>query len=375
MLQQARTYYSNTSRGRSTWDKNIDSGLIDGKLLADAGFKATWGSFADEVLGAREADVKSQIPDGWANNPSGFESLHATQQKDAIDNNLNSMEEVEDFYTAAQAKQVESGFDAEDLYDVGEGVELDEELPEFTTKGFEPSGDPEGFDEAEYWRNFDAEERARQAEIRAAEVASQEAAFTGGAAGSFPALSSQELINDPQGYLTAAGQRLAFKNVYGDAATGVGPLASYLQRQTFPLTNAYRGSSFANMAREQAGGVAPQVSFEDFLRTTRNQPSGLSGTYGQTLQDVNYLRGLGGSQVPVGLEGVFNPEQAANTRDARNLLQAAQRGKYSGLVSSAFRRPTEDDLFSDYVLSRQDATTAGTAPQNFLNFAASRYGL
>jgi hypothetical protein len=93
------------------------------------------------------------------------------------------------------------------------------------------------------------------------------------------------------------------------------------------------------------------------------------------LQDVGYLRGLGGSQVPVGLEGVFNPEQAANTRDARNLLAAAQRGKYSGLVSSAFRRPTEDDLFSDYVLARQDASAAGTAPQNFLNFAASRYGL
>jgi hypothetical protein len=129
------------------------------------------------------------------------------------------------------------------------------------------------------------------------------------------------------------------------------------------------------MAREQAGGVAPQVSFEDFLRTTRNQPSGLSGTYGQALQDVGYLRGLGGGQVPVGLEGVFNPEQAAGTRDARNLLQAAQRGKYSGLVSSAFRRPTEEDLFSDYVLARQDASTAGTAPQNFLNFAASRYGL
>jgi len=195
------------------------------------------------------------------------------------------------------------------------------------------------------------------------------------AAGSFPVYSSQELINDPQGYLTAAGQRLAFRNVFGEPATGVGPLSSYLQRQTFPLTNAYRGASWANMAREQAGGVAPQVSFEDFLRTTRNRPSGLSGTYGQALQDVGYLRGLGGGQVPVGLEGVFNPEQAAGTRDARNLLQAAQRGKYSGLVSSAFRRPTEEDLFSDYVLARQDASTAGTAPQNFLNFAASRYGL
>jgi hypothetical protein len=386
MLQDARKYYSSTDRGRNTWGKNIDSGLIDGKLIYDDAFKATWGSLADEVLGARKADVESQIPDGWANNPSGFESLHATQQKDAIDNNLNSMEEVEDFYTAAQANQLESVADAEDLYDVGEGVGLDEELPEFTTKGFavdDPVIDPfygETVDPNALGAgqlgpgeggNYDQTIPA----VPPPQVFGPQPPPPAGAGGSFPALSSQELINDPQGYLTAAGQRLAFKNVYGDAATGVGPLASYLQRQTFPLTNAYRGSSFANMAREQAGGVAPQVSFEDFLRTTRNQPSGLSGTYGQTLQDVNYLRGLGGGQVPVGLEGVFNPEQAANTRDARNLLQAAQRGKYSGLVSSAFRRPTEDDLFSDYVLSRQDATTAGTAPQNFLNFAASRYGL
>ena len=378
MLQQARNYYSTTSRGDNTWDKNIDSGLIDGKLLADAGFKATWGSFADEVLGDREAAVESQIPDGWRDTQEEFDTLSDTQQRDAIDRNLKNVEEVES-WTSSQAKQIESGIDAEALYDVGKGVGIGDELPEFTTKGFYPPD--EDFDSAEADR-FAREERLRQAEKKAAEAASQSAIFDpegglppAGAAGAFPVYSSQELINDPQGYLTAAGQRLALRNVFGEPATGVGPLASYLQRQTFPLTNAYRGASWANMAREQAGGVAPQVSFEDFLRTTRNQPSGLSGTYGQALQDVDYLRGLGGSQVPVGLEGVFNPEQAAGTRDARNLLQAAQRGKYSGLVSSAFRRPTEDDLFSDYVLARQDASTAGTAPQNFLNFAASRYGL
>ena len=101
----------------------------------------------------------------------------------------------------------------------------------------------------------------------------------------------------------------------------------------------------------------------------------MSGAYGQALQNVNYLRGLGSGQTPTALAGVFNPEQAAATRDARALLDAAQRGKYSGLVSRSFRRPTEEDLFSDYVLARQDAATAGTAPQNFLNFAASRYGL
>lgn len=377
MLQQARNYYSSTPRGGNAWNRSIDGGLIDGKLLADDAFKATWGSLADEVLGAREADVESQIPDAWASNPDGFNSYNKKQQDDIRNNNLGSHQEVQDFYSAEQAKQFDAGADAEALYDVGKDVGLDTGLPDLTTKGSGTDIDPF------YGETFDPN------------AAGQLGPGEGGpydqklpvepppvfgpkppaAAGSFPVLSSQELINDPQGYLTAAGQRLAFRNVYGDTATGVGPLASYLQRQTFPLTNAYRAASFANMGREQAGGVAPQVSFEDFLRTTRNQPSGLSGTYGQALQDVGYLRGLGGSQVPVGLEGVFNPEQAANTRDARNLLAAAQRGKYSGLVSSAFRRPSEDDLFSDYVLARQDASAAGTAPQNFLNFAASRYGL
>ena len=185
---------------------------------------------------------------------------------------------------------------------------------------------------------------------------------------------SRDWINDPT--LREAGQRLAFRNVFGDhAATGVGPLAGYMQRQVDPLSSAFQASGWANRARELGGEVAPQTSFEDFLRTTQQQPTGLQGTYGQSLQDVNYLRGLGGSEIPKGLEGVFSPEQAANTRDARNLLQAAQRGKYSGLVSRAFRRPSEQDLFSDYVIAKRDATAGGTVPQNFFNFAASRYGL
>jgi hypothetical protein len=119
----------------------------------------------------------------------------------------------------------------------------------------------------------------------------------------------------------------------------------------------------------------PGYSFEDYLRTTREQPTGLGGAYGQALQNVGYLRGLGQGGIPPALAGILNPEQAAGTRDARSLLGAAQKGRYSGLVSRAFRRPSEEDLFADYVLARQDATTAGQIPQNFLGFAASRYGL
>ena len=253
-----------------------------------------------------------------------------------------------------------------------------------------------------------------------------------------PVLTSQELINDPYGYTREAGRRLALRNVFGQQALGQGPLAGYLQRQLDPLQSAFRAEAFADMARAfaqdqplalagqggtaqgppqypyaspalagggttvddlggtslqdfqaaqaaaEVGGTAapttgvaamPGYSFEDFLRTTRDQPTGLGGAYGQALQNVGYLRGLGQGAVPPALAGIFDPEQAAGTRDVRNLLGAAQRGRYSGLVSSAFRRPSEDDLFADYVLARQDATAAGQAPQNFLNFAASRYGL
>ena len=254
-----------------------------------------------------------------------------------------------------------------------------------------------------------------------------------------PVLTSQELINDPYGYTREAGRRLALRNVFGQQALGQGPLAGYLQRQLDPLQSAFRAEAFTDMARRfardrnlplaglpqtaegqlqfpalggaaatgvgttvddlggtslqdfqaaqaaaEVGGAAapatgvaamPGYSFEDFLRTTRDQPTGLGGAYGQALQNVGYLRGLGQGAVPPALAGIFDPEQAAGTRDVRNLLGAAQRGRYSGLVSSAFRRPSEDDLFADYVLARQDATAAGQAPQNFLNFAASRYGL
>ena len=384
MLQQARTYYSNTPRGDNTWDKNIEGGLIpeaDRKgaksaqksFLNDSAWQATWGSFADEVLGARETDVTGQIPDAWANNPDGYNSLSEIQKEAADVNNLTSMSEVEAHYTAEQAKK-----DAESVIANAEvigppknnngetGLGMDDLLPKWEA----PSGSSMGDIEAAGGLAGTGNEDLFIAGASQGFKPPAPPAFAGAPEQVY---TSQELMLDP--ITEAAGQRLAFRNVYGDAATNVGPLSSYLQRQSFPLADAYRGSSWANMAREGTGGVAPQVSFEDFLRTTRNQPSGLSGTYGQTLQDVNYLRGLGGSQVPVGLEGVFNPEQAANTRDARNLLQAAQKGKYSGLVSRAFRRPSEDDLFSDYVLARQDASTAGTAPQNFLNFAASRYGL
>ena len=251
-----------------------------------------------------------------------------------------------------------------------------------------------------------------------------------------PVLTSRELMLDP--FMERAGQRLALRNIFGDQATGVGPVSGYLQRQLKPLTSAFLGGAWADMARgfgqdqplalagqggtaqgppqypygspalagggttvddlggtslqdfqaaqaaAEVGGTAapatgvaamPGYSFEDFLRTTRGQDTGLGGAYGQALQNVGYLRGLGQGAVPPALAGILSPETSQGTWDARNLLGAAQKGRYSGLVSRSFRQPSEQDLFADYVLARQDATAGGQAPQNFLNFAASRYGL
>ena len=256
-----------------------------------------------------------------------------------------------------------------------------------------------------------------------------------------PILTSREMIDDQ--VLRRAGMRRALQNVFGQQlGSGVGPLAGYLQRQAWPLSDAMTAGAYADMARAfgrdrdlatlggtaagpqqydyglpsmggaAATGVVPSdgatadfatqrmeamladpkdtaaaasdaalgglpagYSFEDFLRTTRDQDTGLGGAYGQALQDVGYLRGLGRDALPPVLQSAFDPGSAEATADVAGLLGAAQRGRYSGLVSSRFRQPTQQDLFADYFLSKQDAAKAGTAPQNFLNFAAQRYGL
>jgi hypothetical protein len=381
MLQQGRNYYANTPRGNNTWDKNIEGGLIpeaDRKragqksFLNDSAWEATWGDIAGGVLEPKKAGIESQIPDAWANNPAGFNSYSKEQQETIVKEGLKSHQEVENHYAAKAMEYDPSGGGETGMESFGEPPP-----PATAPPGDAASAVPGADDDYYYGETFAGDPKQFDFAGGAMEGWQDPAPAPAPAAGTVgvPAFSSQDLINDPQGFLTAAGQRLAFRNVFGEPATGVGPLASYLQRQTYPLSDAYRAASFANMGREQAGGVAPQTTFENFLTSVRDQPTGLGGAYGQALQNVDYLRGLGGSQVPTALAGVFNPEQAANTRDARALLEAAQRGKYSGLVSRSFRRPTEDDLFSDYVLARQDASTAGTAPQNFLNFAASRYGL
>ena len=384
LLRDARAYYSNTPRGDNTWDKNIDSGLIDGKLIYDAGFKATWGSLADEILGARKATVEDQIPDGWAKNPDGFKSLSTDQQKVAIDNNLNSMKEVENFYTAEQDKQLGSGFDAEALYDVGKGVGLDDQFPKFTTKGFavgDPAIDPI------YGESSDGPNGLAGT--------GNEDMFIAGASQGFPVppvvlppqvfgpplppaagqtlpfnLSDQDLF----GISPEAGYKRAFGNVFGDQLTGAGPLAGYFDRQRSGLTGAFQGNALVDYLNTGSAS-APTGTFENFLRERAAAPTGLNSAYGQALANYGTLRGVSQPDAPSSLSYLFAPREANDVGQAYNFLQAAQRGKYSPLVSNLFQRPSYEQSFGDYTLDAQNRAKQGQSAQNFLDFAGSRFGL
>ncbi len=118
MLQQAKAYYRDTPRGDGTWDRNIEGGLIPedqrstrdydaagtwlGSFLNDSAWKATWGDIAGGVLdkkaGERLADIESQIPPAWANNPAGFNSYNKEQQDTIVKEGLESHQEVENYY-------------------------------------------------------------------------------------------------------------------------------------------------------------------------------------------------------------------------------------------------------------------------------------
>jgi hypothetical protein len=116
-------------------------------------------------------------------------------------------------------------------------------------------------------------------------------------------------------------------------------------------------------------------SFENFLRTRQGQPGGLPSAYAQALQNVNYFRGLGPGAVPSGVSSIFAPKTAQDVGEAYNILGAAQRGRYSPLVSGMFGQPSYEDIFADYTLGAQERAAQGQGPQNFFNFAAQRFGL
>ena len=286
-------------------------------------------------------------------------------------------------------------------------------------------------------RKFE-EDQARAIRVReeaeAAAAAAEAAAAA--AAGSLPFdLSDQDLFD----ISSDAGYKRAFGNVFGNEITSRGPLAGYFDRQRSGLTNAFRSNSLVDYLRDfgldqglanaGAGGTlegplrqnysstigrtpagavgtvgpgpvgpgsfdptaaaavtnVPNVledkfvpqsgSFEDFLRQSQSAPTGLNSAYTNALANYGTLRNLSASQAPESLSYMFSPEQFSDVQNPYGLLQAAQRGKYSPLVSNLFRTPSYEDTFGDYTLASQDRARQGLGSQNFLDFAGSRFGL
>jgi hypothetical protein len=286
-------------------------------------------------------------------------------------------------------------------------------------------------------RKFE-EDQARAIRVREEEKAAAAAAeaAAAAAAGSLPFdLSDQDLFN----ISSDAGYKRAFGNVFGNEITSRGPLAGYFDRQRSGLTSAFRSNSLVDylkdfgldqgLANAGAGGTlegpprhnyastigrtpsgavgavgpgavgpgafdptaaaavtnVPNVlqdkfvpqsgSFEDFLRQSQSAPTGLNSAYGQALANYGTLRGVSQPDAPSSLSYLFAPREANDVGQAYNFLQAAQRGKYSPLVSNLFQRPSYEQSFGDYTLDAQNRAKQGQSAQNFLDFAGSRFGL
>jgi hypothetical protein len=183
-------------------------------------------------------------------------------------------------------------------------------------------------------------------------------------------LSDQDLF----GISPEAGYKRAFGNVFGDQLTGAGPLAGYFDRQRSGLTGAFQGNALVDYLNTGSAS-APTGTFENFLRERAAAPTGLNSAYGQALANYGTLRGVSQPDAPSSLSYLFAPREANDVGQAYNFLQAAQRGKYSPLVSNLFQRPSYEQSFGDYTLDAQNRAKQGQSAQNFLDFAGSRFGL
>ena len=137
MLQQARNYYANTPRGDSTWDRNIDGGLIDGSIITDRAFKATWGDIADEVLDARKAEIEDQLPPGFdeiVTDPSTDADEADTEVQSAAtmtDSELMDLDEEQSKQFAKDyLEKLQRERDGEEVVEV-EDTGIPENLPQF----------------------------------------------------------------------------------------------------------------------------------------------------------------------------------------------------------------------------------------------------
>ena len=189
--------------------------------------------------------------------------------------------------------------------------------------------------------------------------------------------------------------------MYGPELVGTGPLAQYLSRQQYPLTQAMRSNvlrdylqnigdvaadefSTAVTGRYPVGAAGtgalkidelPGYSFQNFLAGLSD--GGIPSAYRQALGNVQAFRGMDPTAVPTAVSRLFQPQEELDVRNAMDMLGTAQRARYSPLVSSLFQTPTQQDLYGDYVLSTTDraAREQPLGAPNFFDFAASRFGL
>ena len=177
-----------------------------------------------------------------------------------------------------------------------------------------------------------------------------------------------------------AGYRRAFGNVFGEGFGRRGPIGGYLQGLQDPLTAAFQGGAIRNLLNPQAvdaaGAPLPGQSFQNFLSQATQAEGGLGSVWNQALQDVGTFRGMQQADIPVAAQQYFAPQSLQDVGQAARLMGAAQRARYSPLVSGMFRPQSYEDLYADYVLQNQERAQMGEdMPANFYDFAATRFGL
>ena len=389
-LVRARRHWAANPPSRSE-KLQMQKGLADGSYRFSDEFKNLRSSTYDTTFGEREEAVSGEA--GGIGGPQGFEEFDAEKEAqeradaDAARAKMLADEAAADATTAAAALEAErqamakaGGFDAaaaaaggptappgtaapgigtfgEGLGAGGAGLVTDQE----TGVGLHPDIDP------------------------TATAAPPVQSFTEFAA---PTGQPGGMVDDRGLFEISptAGYRRAFGNVFGEGFGRRGPIGGYLQGLQDPLTAAFQGGAIRNLLNPQPGlglgagdaeGMAlPGQSFQNFLSQAQQAEGGLGSVWNQALQDVNTFRGMQQADVPIAAQQYFAPQSMQDVGQAARLMGAAQRGRYSPLVSGMFRPQSYEDLYGDYVLQNQERAQMGQdMPANFYDFAASRFGL
>ena len=187
----------------------------------------------------------------------------------------------------------------------------------------------------------------------------------GGAGGeALSTLSAEQQLKDTlEGMSRLGAYREGIAGRFGGDLPG-GAFQQFMDRQLDPYYSTYQADMLAGT------GIPERDTFQDFVkRTTLPQLGSIASDRLASFRETPYREGL--SQ---GMSDLINPADANQTRNALNLLRAAQQQRYSPIAARAFnpRGLHEEDIFADYMRRGGGATPTA---QNFLEFAAGRYGL